>query len=396
MIKNIIILGFALLSYQIKAEDVLIKALEMRNGAFIIKTKGEVNSNPNLTIQDKVVEVIIPNAHINSTIEKKINQATIIASQFDRSSVKVIATFGQSLKGKEGLVNITLKDNAIEINLPKNINKTVAVVSPNISRSPEIVTTPEADAKDEADLRKLENEQQGNTASLDSKKSNEAESKEDQKELFITGKNTVNKGTQTDTDRVNVAQASVAKSASASAKPAFSIATYVGKFVAFLSLMILGFYGVLTLFKKGVIKKGRLGFLHSTKLVEVLSTTHVAPKRSLMMIKAHKQVFLIANSETGMQLISEISDVTGLIKTGELELTGSNFESNLDEADKTSIEFKLKEVATNNKESGDFSLDDLLNETPAAAKSIAKAPVKDEVRLSDQIKTKLKNLKQLQ
>ena len=58
---------------------------------------------------------------------------------------------------------------------------------------------------------------------------------------------------------------------------------------------------------------------------------------------------------------------------------------------KTEKEFKLKEM----KEDSDFSLDDLLNETPAA-KSIAKSPVKDEVRLSDQIKSKLKNLKQLQ
>ena len=52
------------------------------------------------------------------------------------------------------------------------------------------------------------------------------------------------------------------------------------------------------------------------------------------MVKAHKQVFLISNSERGMQLISEIQDVNGLIKTGELELTGSNFQTNLVDADK--------------------------------------------------------------
>jgi flagellar biogenesis protein FliO len=253
------------------------------------------------------------------------------------------------------------------------------------SRSPEMVNAPvvvesalESKANDKIDetyLSKLEQEQAKVVAKIpELKKSN-----------------------QIDTDRVTVAQAGVAKTpnsqTNSSPKSSFSIAGYIGKFVAFLSLMILGFYGVLTLFKKGVIKKGRLGFLHTTKLVEVLSTTHVAPKRTLMMIKAHKQVFLIANSETGMQLISEIQDVTGLITTGELEITGSNFQTNLRDADKTEKEFKLKEMS---KEDNEFSLDELLNETPAAAQSIAKAPVKDEVRLSDQIKSKLKNLKQLQ
>ena len=170
--------------------------------------------------------------------------------------------------------------------------------------------------------------------------------------------------------------------------------------------MVLGFYGVLTLFKKGVIKKGKLGFLHSTKLVEVISTTHVAPKRTLMMVKAHKQVFLVSNTESGMQLISEIQDVTGLIKTGEEEVTGTNFDTNLYKASKKEREFKLKEdtVADN------YSLDDMLNDDnegvgeekftnkneTAALKSIEKAPVKDQVRFSDQIKTKLKHMKQIQ
>jgi flagellar biogenesis protein FliO len=191
-----------------------------------------------------------------------------------------------------------------------------------------------------------------------------------------------------------VAQAGVTKIANEKPKSSFSIATYVGKFIAFLSLMILGFYGVLTLFKKGVIKKGRLGFLHSTKLVEVLSTTHIAPKRTLIMVKAHKQVFLVSNTEAGIQLISEIQDVTGLIKNGELEISGSNFETNLVDAGKKEKEFKLKEVKETSEDS-DFSFEELMTETPAA-KSIAKTPVKDDVRLSDQIKTKIKNLKQLQ
>jgi hypothetical protein len=83
----------------------------------------------------------------------------------------------------------------------------------------------------------------------------------------------------------------------------------------------------------------------------------VAPKRTLMMIKAHKQIFLISNTEAGMQLISEINDVTGLIKTGEEELTGSNFDTNLYKAAKKEKEFKLKEEAPE----FDYSLDDMLS-----------------------------------
>jgi hypothetical protein len=129
------------------------------------------------------------------------------------------------------------------------------------------------------------------------------------------------------------------------------------------------------------------------------------------MIKAHKQVFLISNTEAGMTLVSEIKDVAGLIKTGEEEITGSNFDTNLYSANKTEKQFKLKEVDTRNSygEDDDFemdSLDDMLNDsvpTKNAGKktstnalaSIEKTPVQDQVRFSDTIKNKVKNLKQL-
>jgi flagellar biogenesis protein FliO len=373
MNKLTVFICCAFFSVSLNAKDILVKSLEAKTGALVINMSGDVNVNPNLTVKDNTIEVIIPDSHVNAKIEKKINGMTLTAQQLDRNSVKIIAIFNKSFKGKEDLVNITLRDAAIVVNIPKIPFTKIT----NISRSPAVVDGPvvvdkTSDKVDETYLNKLETEQA-------------------QRNETVTKVNNDKKTNQLDTDRVNMAQAGVAKTPISTAKSSFSIAGYIGKFVAFLSLMILGFYGVLTLFKKGVIKKGRLGFLQSTKLVEVLSTTHVAPKRTLMMVKAHKQVFLISNSETGMQLISEIQDVSGLIKTGELEITGSNFETNLVDAHKTEKEFKLKEV----KDEPEFSLDDLLNETPAA-KSIAKAPVKDEVRLSDQIKSKLKSLKQLQ
>jgi len=337
---------------------------------------------------------------------RKFNGTTITASQADRDSVSVKALLPYSLQGKESLVNITLKEGSIDVSFPRIITNTKAIRAPAIVATTALTPAAakaveasniEAEKLDENYLSTLvkENEKLAVAQHPEAKKVNVAK-KETQADTIPSG------------DRVSLTQAGIQKDSAKSVfnkeeptKSAFSLTSYIGKFVAFLSLMVLGFYGVLTLFKKGVIKKGKLGFLHSTKLVEVLSTTHVAPKRTLMMVKAHKQVFLISNSETGMQLISEINDVTGLIKTGEAELTGSNFDTNLFKASRKEKEFKLKEDNFAN----DYSLDDMLNDNDGvgvdktethALKAIEKTPVKDQVRFSDQIKTKLKNMKQIQ
>lgn len=409
--KNLIILLLTLTSIATNATEVNIKGVELTSDKALtsrlsIKLAGNLNDNPLITVNDKTLQIIIPNARVNSKILRKFNGTTITASQADRDSVSVKALLPYSLQGKESLVNITLKDGSIDVSFPRIITNTKA------ARAPAIVATTgltpaaakaveasniEAEKLDENYLSTLvkENEKLAVAQHPEAKKVNVAK-KETQADTIPSG------------DRVSLTQAGIQKDSAKSVfnkeeptKSAFSLTSYIGKFVAFLSLMVLGFYGVLTLFKKGVIKKGKLGFLHSTKLVEVLSTTHVAPKRTLMMVKAHKQVFLISNSETGMQLISEINDVTGLIKTGEAELTGSNFDTNLFKASRKEKEFKLKEDNFAN----DYSLDDMLNDNDGvgvdktethALKAIEKTPVKDQVRFSDQIKTKLKNMKQIQ
>jgi flagellar biogenesis protein FliO len=359
------------------AEDVKIKGIDFskadQKGIIKVNLSGNLNDNPELKVLGKSIELIIPNAHVNQKISKKLSELSIVASQADRSSVKIQAQLGQNLTGLESLVSVTLKDSAVEIIYPSK-GKAVS----NISRAPGVKevardsvlnTNSEIEKLDESYLAKLE--AQNDKAESDKKVAKIEEKKPSEK-----------------VDGVKLSQAAVTKSTSPvkmtdeeKPKSTFSVAGYIGKFVAFLSLMILGFYGVLTMFKKGFIKKGKLGFLHSTKMVEVLSTTHIAPKRTLMMVKAHKQVFLISNTESGVQLISEINDITGIIKTGEAEVTGSNFDTNLNDANNTEKEFKLKED-----DYADYdSLDEMLNEPP----------VKDQVRFSDQIKKKVKNLKQL-
>lgn len=386
------------------ANDVNIKGVDLKSdksteNRLKISVEGNLNDNPQMTINDKILQIVIPNSRVNAKIQRKFSDTTVTAAQLDRSSVVIKAVLPYSLQGKESLVNITLKDGSVDVSFPR-----IATVATKVSRSPAVLSAAavkaieannaEAEKLDENYLSTLVSENE----KLAAKNHPEAE-----------GKKEVQADTANDGDRVNLTQAAVQKDAAnpsfnkeSAPKSNFSLTSYIGKFVAFLSLMVLGFYGVLTLFKKGIIKKGKLGFLHSTKLVEVLSTTHVAPKRTLMMVKAHKQVFLISSFEGGMQLISEINDVAGLIKTGEEEITGSNFDTNLYTAAKKEKEFKIKEVTT----TGNYSLDDMLNgdddgvgvdktETHAL-KSIEKKPVKDQVRFSDQIKTKLKHMKQIQ
>lgn len=164
----------------------------------------------------------------------------------------------------------------------------------------------------------------------------------------------------------------------------FNILEYGAKFAAFLGIVLLLFYGLVTMFKKGFIKRGKLGFLHKTDQVQVLSQTFIAPKKSLMLIKAHNQVFLVSNTDAGISLVSEISDSTGLIKEGERAVSGNNFDdsvmiANNDESVQDRIKLK-EDIAKSNVSS---SLSDYLN-------------VKEKVKFSDTIKNKVKSLKPLQ
>lgn len=421
--KILALLLTTLASYNLSAADVTIKGADLTNNKgseakLSIRHAGTLNDNPKISVNDRVLSITIPNSGLAGKINKKVNGTNLSATMTGEETVAITVALPYSLKGREADVAITLKEGAIDVNYPRldSSKKVEAAVSraPAITDKAQIAETiannAEAEKLDESYLSTLVKNQE---------KLADVKHPETKKEAKIADLD--------DTDRVNVAQASVAKNNLSTAgsevqneapvKSNFSIAGYVGKFVAFLAIMIAGFYGVLTLFKKGIIKKGKLGFLHSTKLVEVLSTTHIAPKKSLIMIKAHKQVFLISNTEAGMQLVSEINDVAGLIKTGEEEITGSNFDTNLYSANKSEKQFKLKEEEARSAYGNDDyemdSLDDMLNDTvPAknstngstnsslrgstnALKSIEKAPVQDQVRFSDQIKTKVKNLKQL-
>ena len=82
-----------------------------------------------------------------------------------------------------------------------------------------------------------------------------------------------------------------------------------------------------------------------------------------------------------------MKDPTGVLKDGECTIGGSNFDTNLETAEDEKKDFKLKEVAVS------AEVDD---ESPLSEFLGTDAPVIDKVKLSDQIKNRVKNLKSLQ
>ena len=170
----------------------------------------------------------------------------------------------------------------------------------------------------------------------------------------------------------------------------FPFLLQMGKFIGLLILVICIFYGTVLVLKKSIFSKGKLGFLNSTAAVEVLNTTHLAPKRSVMLVRAHKQIFLIGSSEKGLHTLGELDDMTGLLKKGEKELGGSNFDTSIEEAAKKDKEFNLKGML-------ESELPPVPPPTDRAVSQEREAPkgVKDRVRLSDEIKSRVRELKAL-
>lgn len=326
-----------------------------------VNFSGKFVGTPELNVEAGHVQIVLKDAYVWPKIEKKFGDTTVMAYQYDKNLTRVRAIINQNLVGREKEVSLKIHDNSIEVMYPKAGAATTAATT-----APATNTNTNKDQYDESYLDQLANEK------ISTVTKTTAPTK---LAPFATS--------HTNKDEVKVAQAAPV-SESQSAKPAFSFAGYVGKFVAFLGVVLLLFYGVVQLMKKGVLGKGKLGFLNNTQLVQVLSTTHIAPKRSLLLVKAHNQVLLISQSEAGVQLISEIHDTTGILKQGEKEVAGSNFDTNLEKAEGLAdLDRKIKLKKMNVEEEVN-DLDQLINSAPA-----------DKVSFSDQLKKKVKGLKPL-
>lgn len=149
---------------------------------------------------------------------------------------------------------------------------------------------------------------------------------------------TSNTGTKKTTSIVNIDK-------SFDSKEAKTFSSYLLRIFLVLTFIV----GVILLLakasKKIMIGKNKLGFLNNSKVVEILNTTYIAPKRQLLLVKVHDQVMLIANSEAGMSFISEIKDLSNILKNAEVEVAGSNFDTNMNGRESATTEVILKDSA---------------------------------------------------
>jgi flagellar biogenesis protein FliO len=360
-------------------------------GTVNISLDGRSNDLPDLKVYGKVIEITLANSEGFNAIFKNVRGAQLSANSLNgKAVIKAVLPYEVAANS----VDVGFKNSAIEIIFPRGnsavIQKTAhegPVVLPKETRpsAPEVAPVNQLDKKTENKVSKeILNEDYLNKLM----KEENAPIKNDSETAELN------------TDQINVKQSAVAKTEvkvtpaqttvvpkASSSSDNFSFVGYAFKFMMFLGLVLGLFYGIVQLLKKGVFKRGKLGFLNNSQMIEVLSTTYIAPKRSLMVVKAHKQIFLVANSESGLTFLSEMTDTSGLLKEGEKLVTGTNFDLNLGAADSTSEEETIVKLKEN-----------IMNSTPInEEKGLAKIAVaKDIVKFSDELKKKAKKLRPIE
>jgi flagellar biogenesis protein FliO len=330
------------------------------NGFFKISTQGRSSGLPDVKVTGNVIEVTLNKAASFKSISKNAHGSELSAAVHGENAIiKAILPYEVSSNS----VSLGWKNNQIEVIFPRGRATKIP-----LSVDAQTVSAPLISAK--------------------SKIAKESLNEEYLKDLIKENGLKVQVKSEKK-DEVNLKQASSAKvdemAAPKGSSDNFSFAGYAAKFTVFLALVLGLFYGIVQLLKKGVFSRGKLGFLNNSQIIEVLSTTYVSPKRTLMVIRAHKQIFLVANSESGFTFLSEMNDISGLLKEGEKHVTGTNFDVNLSEADLNGLEeLKLKD---NIMESASPP------ETGFAKLSSAKDDI---VKFSDELKKKAKKLKPIE
>lgn len=355
------------------------------NGFVSIALDGRSNELPDVKVNGKIIEITIAHSDGFEAIFKNVKGARLSANSLNG---KAIVRAALPYEVAPGSVDIGFKNSNIEVIFPRGViaapsapktayedataPKEKAVVKPAVPASVESKVS--KDLLNEDYLNKLMKEQNAPKAAA-------APVVEKSDEIKVKQASIAKIETKIPTQNKNVPKVS-------NSVDNFSFAGYAAKFTIFLAVVLGLFYGVVQILKKGVFSKGKLGFLNNTKMIEVLSTTYIAPKRSLMIVKAHNQIFLVANSESGFTFLSEMTDTTGLIKAGEKHVTGTNFDMNLAASNENNEEaemlIKLKE--------------NIMESTPfQEEKGLAKLAVaKDIVKFSDELKKKAKKLKPIE
>ncbi|MBT3983765.1 MAG: FliO/MopB family protein [Bacteriovoracaceae bacterium] len=339
-----------------KSKITNIKLVKHSNGfeKLVVEYSGKLLGEPELKVGKNFLQILIPNSYVWPKLKKSVKtpingiDTTLLAYQYDSGNVRARAVINNLNQGVANKAYISLKNHAIELIYP--------VATSSISKK----LTKKGKAKAKSKAKNSYDE-----AYLDQLLGLKGEGTGEKKQKAKIAR-----------DEIKTSLASLESKLKSDGKSQIDWATYLGKFVGFLALVILFFYGIVTLLKKGVIKKGKLGFLNDTKVVQVVNTTYLSPKRSLIMVKVHGQVFLLSNTENGISFLSEIHDVPKMIKDGERRISGSNFDTNLTSADELkNLEEKVKMKDL-----------DKIDLSEQAAK----------VSFSEQMKKKFKDLKPLQ
>ena len=329
-----------------------------------IMLSGSLERAPELLIKKNILQVSMPKAMVWPSIKKRVSvlrpqDSELMAYQFNKEIVRIRTILPFTLKGMEERVNLTIKENSLELSFPsrrpvEKITKKVPLM-----------------IKSGAEKKKSQYDETYLNYLLEKKEETEAGiAREEVKSEELLE------------DKVQMIQSSVEKKNNPLIEEkSLDVMGYVGKYIAFLGLILLGLYGFVLFFKKGVLKKGKLGFLNDTDLVSVLSTTYLAPKRSLLVVKVHHKVLLLGSSEGGLTYLSELEDVSDLLKEGEKKVAGNNFDTTIHEIKGEEITGKMK-----------------LKKNPFHGQSSTKEKEnmkKEKSSLSEQIRQKVKDLRPL-
>lgn len=338
------------------------------SGRFVVSTSGNSLETPEWSTKGNRLSLTLPGARLDKGIVRYVGGIRLAAANVN-GGVLTTLTFLNGGAIAADNISMNLNDSRIEVvtQVPAGAQTvsaatTVAPVASESSRRPAIV---KSDLGEDF-LKKLEAEES-------------TPKEQPAAPVKVIGQTVpaVQAKAVSLKDEIKNSQAAPARS-----NDGFSIATYAGKFVAFLGVVLMFFWAVVQMMKKGVLSKGKLGFLNGSSLVQVLSTTYVAPKRSLLLVKAHQQVFLVAASESGFEFLSEVRDVPGLVKEGEKFITGDNF----DEVQSVESRVEPKNIKLK---------DDIYQSIAEEVKPVPKVN-KDIARFSDELKKKVKNLKAMQ
>lgn len=323
-----------------KIQNVYLYSLGETHYKLIVRFLETGQNKPQILLRDKMLQLEFAKASVWPKIEKKVSSTddyrnldtTILAYQFNKDTSRVRVIFPKSIEHLKGQLDLSQKDKQLEVKIPKNFVKTKQeFLSKSLKRAESVGLAREVTTGVPAK----------NLATVSGPKKTD----EQYLENLLAAER-----------KQNQPKPTVPIKTSTKAKSNHSFWEYGVKFTFFLGLICLFIFGLTKFFKKGMFKKGKINIFNSSEIITVLNTTYLGPKRSLSLVKVYDQVFLLGNSETGISLIGEIENQAGLMKEGEKEITGQNFDSNISSAEVVKKEMVLKKDINQSRPINDSSI----------------------------------------